>query len=127
MRAVKFIIVRFHQFSRRELALSKRFLLNEHFPFLSLFFSLSLLEAGFRARLRSLPSEIRDTRRNTRQNARKVSNFPRAVPAFSFSHGLRASFLVSAHRSRGQAHRRKIPGGKAPRERSWSRFRGIDS
>lgn len=46
-------------------------------------------------------------RRNTRQNAHKVSNFPRS--AFSFSRGLRVSFLVSVRRFRGSVHRRKIP------------------
>lgn len=46
-------------------------------------------------------------RGNIWQNAHKISNFPRG--AFSFSRGLRVSFLVSVRRFRGSVHRWKIP------------------
>lgn len=112
-----FIIVRFLLFFPREELALKRFLLillNGYFFRFFLFLLKARLTSDFIPRLRPRDQGYGEIHDKTLIKSRTF----RAVPAFSFSYGSRASFLVAAHRSRDhQAHRRKIPGGKALRQK----------
>jgi len=84
-------------------------------------FSLSFLEAGLGIRFHSSSSAPRSGIRNTRQNARKVSNFPRSTSFLFLLWFAREFSRRSASISRSSGASTKNSGRKSVPIENWSR------